>query len=121
MRMLAPITFASILLVSACNGSPENKVEADASTVASTSTTHNYRCESGEAIATTYPTTDSATVQYKGSVHKMQIAVSGSGARYVGDDMEWWSKGSGAGSEGTLFHHNADGTSGETIELCKGI
>jgi membrane-bound inhibitor of C-type lysozyme len=79
---------------------------------------HNYRCESGEAIAATYPSTDSATVQYKGGNYNMHIAVSGSGARYVGGELEWWTKGAGPGSEGALFHHMADGTSGERIELC---
>ena len=121
MRILAPFTFTSILLVSACASSPQNNVDAKTSAVASTSSIHNYRCESGESIAVTYPSTDSATVQYKGANSEMKIAVSGSGARYVGNALEWWSKGSGAGSEGTLFHHNADGSSGEIIELCKEI
>ena len=79
---------------------------------------HNYRCESGEAIAANYTSTDSATIQYKGSTYRMQIAVSGSGARYVGGGLEWWTKGSGAGSEGTLFRHNVDGTSGDSVEIC---
>ena len=57
---------------------------------------HNYQCESGETILATYRSTDSARVQ---------IAVSGSGARYVGGGLEWWTKGSGAESEGTLFRH----------------
>lgn len=48
----------------------------------------------------------------------MRIAVSGSGARYVSDGLEWWTKGSGAGAAGTLFRHLADGTSGEIIESC---
>ena len=81
----------------------------------------NYRCESGETIAATYPSTEVATVNYKGSHYKMQIAVSGSGARYVGSELEWWTKGSGPESEGTLFRHRADGTSGEIVESCKQV
>lgn len=57
-------------------------------------------------------------VQYKGGTYTMKNAVSGSGARYVGDDLEWWTKGSGAGAYGSLIHHNTDGTSGDTIEIC---
>lgn len=57
-------------------------------------------------------------VQYKGSSYNMQIAVSGSGSRYVGGELEWWAKGSGPGSVSTLFRHMADGTSGELIEFC---
>lgn len=119
MRILVTLTFASILLVSACASSPQGTVNAQTRVAApSTSSVHNYRCESGETIAATYPSTDSATVRYKGSNYNMQIAVSGSGSRYVGGELEWWTKGSGPGSEGTLFRHLADGTSGEIIELC---
>lgn len=119
MKILVPLTFASILLVPACASSPQDKVDVQTHlTAPSTSSVHNYRCESGETIAAAYSSTDSATVQYKGSSYNMQIAISGSGARYVGGELEWWTKGSGPGSEGTLFRHMADGTSGEIIELC---
>lgn len=119
MKILVPLAFASILLVSACAGSPQDKVDTQTPVAApSTSSVHSYRCKSGETIAATYPSTDSATVQYKGIKYNMQIAVSGSGSRYVGGELEWWTKGSGPGSEGTLFRHMADGTSGEIIELC---
>ena len=109
MKLLVSITFASILLVSACATTPK---EASA---------HEYLCESGEAIVSSYPSTDAASVQYKGTDYAMQIAVSGSGARYVGGGFEWWTKGSGTGSEGTLFRHNADGSTGDAVESCKGI
>ena len=75
---------------------------------------HIYRCESGETITASYLTIDSANITYKGSVYNLKIAVSASGARYVGDSLEWWIK----SSDGTLLQHNADGTSGERIELC---
>lgn len=68
--------------------------------------------------AATYTSTDSATVTYKTRDYRMQIAVSGSGARYVDGDLEWWTKGSGTRSDGTLLRHRADGTSGEIIERC---
>lgn len=47
----------------------------------------------------------------------MTIAISASGARYVGGGLEWWTKGSGPGSAGTLFRHVNDGT-GEIVEQC---
>ncbi len=121
MKILIPLTLASILFVSACDRSTQDTVDAPTPMAAAPSTpaVHNYQCESGETIAATYPSTDTATVQYKGNGYNLQIAVSASGARYVGDELEWWTKGSGPGSEGTLFHHLADGTSGEIIELCK--
>ena len=119
MKILVPLTIASVLLVSACASSPRDKAGAPTPVVSSaTASVHHYRCESGETIAATYPSTNSATVQYKGHSYTMQIAISGSGARYVGGGLEWWTKGSGAGAEGTVFHHMADGTSGESIESC---
>ena len=121
MRILIPIAFASILLTSACERSPSIDKDQQATVAASTSNALNYRCDSGETIAATYASTDAATVSYKGSDHKMEIAVSGSGARYVGSDLEWWTKGSGSGSEGTLLRHKTDGTSGEIVESCKAI
>ena len=119
MKIIGSLAISSILLLSACASSPQEQEGAKASAATpSTSSAHKYRCESGEAIAAAYPSADSATVKYKGSSYSMQIAVSGSGARYVGGELEWWTKGSGTGSEGTLFRHNADGTTGDSVEVC---
>ena len=117
-NILVPLTFACVLLVSACDSSPQDRGAQTPVAARSMSSVHHYRCESGETIATTYSSTNSATVQYKGRIYDMQIAVSGSGSRYVGGELEWWTKGSGPQSEGTLFRHMADGTSGESIERC---
>jgi membrane-bound inhibitor of C-type lysozyme len=119
MKLFPPLTFAAILLVSACAGSQLEKedIQTPVATL-SMSPVHSYQCDSGETITATYPSSESATIQYQGSDHAMQIAISGSGARYVGGELEWWTKGSGPGSNGTLFHHMPDGTSGEMIELC---
>lgn len=106
--------------MSACAGPPQDRGGAQTPVAASsTSSVHNYRCESGETIVATYPATDTATVQYKGGTYNMQIAVSGSGSRYIGGGLEWWTKGLGPGSEGILLRHKADTTSGEIIERCK--
>ena len=125
MKILAPIAFACVLLISACTGTAPNKsgvpMPVAAAPSAAAAAAHSYRCESGQAVAAAYPSTDAATVQYQGSRYAMQIAVSGSGARYVGGGLEWWTKGSGPGSEGTLFRHQADGTSGEILERCKAL
>lgn len=50
---------------------------------------------------------------------RMGLTISASGARYVGNGLEWWTKGAGAGSEGTLFRHGNDGATEETFERCK--
>lgn len=119
MKRLTPLILTSALLISACGSTTKDKAATQKPAEAA-SATHNYKCESGEMIAATYPSDDKATVSYKGSDYAMTVAVSGSGARYVGGEMEWWTKGTGAGSEGTLFKHMADGSTGEHIERCTG-
>lgn len=116
------LSFASILLVSACAGAPRNNVDIQTPVASpATSLVHHYRCQSGATIAASYPSTDAATVHYKGRAYTMQIAVSGSGARYVGGAMEWWTKGSGPRSEGTLFRHGVDGTTADALEFCTAL
>ncbi|MEH6559345.1 MAG: MliC family protein [Oceanicoccus sp.] len=117
MKIFVPLTCVSILLVSACASSGKNNVDTQ-TPVAGPSSVYTYQCDSGETIFTSYSSTNSATIQYKGSHYNMQIAASGSGSRYVDKKLEWWTKGSGYGSEGTLFHHLADGSSGASIERC---
>ena len=64
---------------------------------------------------------DSATVQHQGRSHELRIAVSGSGARYVGGGLQWWVKGAGAGAQASLFRLLSDGGSEELIERCVGV
>lgn len=77
------------------------------------------RCESGRRIQVSYPSDSAAVVVHEGRTLRMTLAVSASGARYVGGGLEWWTKGSGPGSPGTLFRHLDDGTSGEAVEQCE--
>lgn len=55
-------------------------------------------CENGETVEAGYAG-DIAIIRYKNKKHFMRSAISGSGARYVGDGMEWWTKGF---EEGTI-------------------
>ena len=120
MNILAPITLASILVASGCaNLHNTDRVQGAASP--SVAGAHDYQCESGETITAAYSSTDTATVKYKARTYTMQIAISGSGARYVGEGFEWWTKSSGPGSEGLLLRHNADDTTGEILERCKAV
>ncbi len=79
---------------------------------------YHYRCDSGETIAVTYPSDDSASVVHQGNNYDMQIVVSASGSRYLVGRLEWWTKGSGPESEGTLFRAEADGNARDIIERC---
>ncbi len=113
------LALAAAMLAAACTspGAPrDHPAEARASSAAAR--VYTYRCESGETISAAYPDTDSATVHYKQQRYAMRIAVSASGARYVGGGLEWWTKGSGPGAPGTLLRHLADGSSGDIVESC---
>lgn len=89
-----------------------------AESIASSDTPFVYRCKSGRKVVASYASGTTAVVKYGSGTRKMIVAVSGSGARYVGGGLEWWTKGRGPGSEGTLFRHENDGTTGEIIEMC---
>jgi membrane-bound inhibitor of C-type lysozyme len=54
---------------------------------------HAYVCEDGRILSIVYPDRDTADLQVDGERHRLQIAISGSGARYVGDGLQWWNKG----------------------------
>ena len=77
-----------------------------------------YRCESGRTVEAVYRPPTAATVRYQGQVYEMTVAVSGSGARYIGGGFEWWTRGSGPGSEGMVLRHNPDGMPGDLLDRC---
>lgn len=106
---LSALALAGIIVLAACASTPDAPPPAAATA---------YGCQSGALIQASYPDTDHARIQYKGQTHTLTIALSASGARYVGEGIEWWTKGSGPGSSGSLFAHRSDGTSGEVIETC---
>lgn len=79
-----------------------------------------YACTSGAVVEAAYPDSSTALLRYQGRERVMQIAVSASGARYVGNGLVWWTKGSGPGSEGTLFAHEPeDDVAGKLLEQCR--
>jgi membrane-bound inhibitor of C-type lysozyme len=78
-----------------------------------------YPCESGRAVAAAYPSDSTAIVRYKGKRYEMRIAISGSGARYVGGGYEWWTRGTGPGATGLLGRITGQElTASETLETC---
>jgi membrane-bound inhibitor of C-type lysozyme len=113
MKFLLPLTLVSTVLLVGC----ANLTQGQASQALKTNL-HTYQCESGETISAAYPSVDFAVVQYQGNIYSVTIAVSASGSRYVGEGLEWWSKGVDEGSEGALFKHLDDGTTGDSVEIC---
>ena len=73
-------------------------------------------CDNGEMVQVAYAG-DMAIVHYKGRKHIMRTAISGSGARYIGDGLQWWTKGMDQGSVAPL----RPGEDAATLEaaLCK--
>lgn len=97
---------------------PENKAmpDVEASTDGWLSDAVTYRCESGETIHALYvEASDTIRLQYRGVTVGMTPAISGSGARFVGGEWVWWTKGM---EEGTLFNVLPDDETGEVIETC---
>jgi membrane-bound inhibitor of C-type lysozyme len=61
-----------------------------------------YHCADGQTIEAGYPDSGSAVVTYKGHAYSLRIARSGSGARYTGMGLQWWTKGLDDGVLSTL-------------------
>lgn len=78
-----------------------------------------YECRDGSRISARYPDTDTAVVRYDDDTLPMQIALSASGARYVGAGYEWWTKGSGPDATATLYRHNGSTGTGDVITTCR--
>ena len=51
-----------------------------------------YRCADGRTATAAYAD-QRATLEIGGRSYALHIALSGSGARYVGEGLQWWTKG----------------------------
>ena len=52
-----------------------------------------YTCPNGEIVRARYPDATTAIVRYRGATHVLKTAMSADGARYIGDGLQWWTKG----------------------------
>ncbi|MFD1261617.1 MliC family protein [Entomomonas asaccharolytica] len=52
-----------------------------------------YQCEDGERFEAAYPDKDTAILNYGGELKLLKAVVSADGARYAGEDWQWWTKG----------------------------
>ncbi|MEO8778865.1 MAG: MliC family protein [Rhodanobacter sp.] len=76
--------------------------------------TLTYACADGRTVQAVYPDTDNAVLRFDGQTHQLHIAVSADGARYVGQDWQWWTTGMHEGRLAPL-------KSGETIASASGV
>ncbi|MCX7514068.1 MliC family protein [Frateuria sp. STR12] len=52
-----------------------------------------YHCADGRVVQASYPDSEHALLVMAGKPYRLTIALSASGARYVGDGWQWWTKG----------------------------
>ncbi|WP_434779001.1 MliC family protein [Neisseria sp. Ec49-e6-T10] len=60
--------------------------------------TVTMRCDDGQIFRIAYPDQDHAVMSYNKELILLKNATSASGARYIGEGWQWWTK----GSEGNL-------------------
>jgi len=98
MTLNRPLAFVvtGALALAACNreaaapASPVEQAAAPGAAAAPPAPAIGYACESGETVMVRYPDTATAQVSYDGQSYVMRIVPSGSGARYAGSGLEWW-------------------------------
>lgn len=66
-----------------------------AGTAATPAHAFDYVCENGRHVRAVY-LDDHAHVTYGDKTYTMEHAISADGARYVGSNLEWWTRGDGA-------------------------
>jgi len=109
--ILMTVGAAALVALSACNRAPEKA--ADAGAPADT-TFIAYVCEDGRTVRATYPDPDTAIVDVGGVKRTLKIAISASGARYIGEGVQWWAKGMDQGQLSPL-------AAGEDIATAPGV
>lgn len=102
--MRIPVAIALAIGVAGCNTAPTKTETPAADTAQSTAPKAEapaaaaaapvrYSCADGTTVEASYPTTDTAQIVVAGKTVDMKIAMSASGARYVGGGWQWWTKG----------------------------
>ncbi|MEO8925792.1 MAG: MliC family protein [Caulobacteraceae bacterium] len=74
-----------------------------------------YVCPDGQSVRATYPDTRTAVIKYRGVTHTLKTAVSADGARYIGEGLQWWTKGM---THGTLAALTPDETYATPSQDC---
>jgi membrane-bound inhibitor of C-type lysozyme len=108
---MRPFAAAAMLLVLAACDRPATSPPVAASAEATAApaapvnpvvTVTTYACPGGESLQAAYPDRETAIVTWKGHTYSLKIARSGSGARYTGYGLQWWTKGLNRGTIATL-------------------
>jgi membrane-bound inhibitor of C-type lysozyme len=121
-RLTAFVAIAALVGASACSqGEPEPTAappEPQAAP-ASNAPSVGYACESGATLQVRYADSDNAQLAYKTQTYALRSVQAASGARYVGDGVEWWTATRDGQESGTLSRLGPDGTTGVAVlERC---
>lgn len=113
----------SLALVGACSQEqrdPPDPVEAVAPDEAPISgVAIAYDCASGKTLSVVYGKDRTAGLTYEGKSYRLRPVTSGSGARYAGEELEWWSATRDGREEGRLSRLDAEGRpQGVELERC---
>jgi len=73
-----------------------------------------YVCDDGQTVRASYPDPQTAVVEHQGRARTLKIARAASGARYVGDGLQWWTQGMTRGTVAPL-------AAGEEIASAAGV
>lgn len=101
LHLSGAVCVAALLGLAACNKPAEQAKAPEAPAAAAPAATPaqaaatptTYACDDGRSVKASYPDADTAVVELDGKTHTLKVAVSASGARYVGEGLQWWTKG----------------------------
>ena len=116
LHLTGAVGLAALLGLAACNKPAEQAQapEAPAAAAPAAAALTTYACDDGRSLKASYPDADTAVVELEGATHTLKIAISASGARYVGDGLQWWTKGMADGQLSPL-------KAGEDIASAQGV
>lgn len=119
-----PLLTAAALALASCNPpteepAPDPVTPAPTQPAPSTAPVVGYACESGQTVNVQYVDDATARVSYKGRTADLRLTPSGSGARYAGDELEWWSATRDGVEQATLGRLGPNAEVGVTVlERC---
>lgn len=112
LHQLAAVAAMAAMGLAGCGKAPEKAPPPQPAAQAAPVTV--YACEDGRTVRASYPDTDTAVVDVDGTKRTLKVAISASGARYVGEGLQWWTKGMDQGQLSPL-------ASGEDIASASGV
>jgi membrane-bound inhibitor of C-type lysozyme len=114
-RLIAALVLLAPFALAACNRPPEGKavrpgpaapgpdpISTPPPIDAHGAPTLVYACANGEVLRAAYPDGATAIVDYRGRMRTLRLSASANGARYVGDGLQWWTKGQSEGQVSSL-------------------